>query len=258
MRKTYKTKLMRAIEHANSLQAAVERWAQGDPCVIITKADVKTRKHDISVEVVRQPTDPLIPVLIGDCVHNARQSLDHLAYQLAISVSGSDPPPNENTSEFPIIDRDRHQFDSCLSQKIGRKKSIPTDLYAFIEGLQPYNGGNGEWLAVLHGLDNMDKHRFPPVVAGIGQVGQFNIGTLSVSQLVGPRLGPIEHGTPVIEFTPLPGSPVDMNFNLTPSIAFDKGSPVASAQPVFPVLANILALTQNIIAEVEALMWPFG
>lgn len=246
--------MTRAVEHAYVLQAVVERWAQNHPCVVVAQADVKTRKHGVYVKVERQPDDPAIPLLIGDCAHNARQCLDHLAYRLAVAVAKSDPPPNEETTEFPIMGKDRHQFDSCLSQKIGPKKAIPRDLYALLERLQPYNGGDAEAFAVLQLLDNTDKHRFAPVVAGVAHVGQFNIGTLTVSQLAGPRVGAIDESTPVIEYTPTPGAAVDMDFQFTPSIAFDQGSPVAPGQPVFPVLERILGLINRVLPEFEAFL----
>jgi hypothetical protein len=252
--RSWRLKLTRAIEHLYSLQVAVERWAQTDPCVFVSQAEIKTRKHGIYVNILHQPTDSAIPLLIGDCAHNARQCLDHLAYQLAIFVSKTDPPPNEDTSEFPIMGKDRHQFDSALAQKIAPKKTIPSNLYTLLERLQPYNGGETEALAILHRLDNTDKHRFPPIVAGIGNIPRFNIGHLSVSQIEGPRVGAIEHGAPVIEFTPMPGSPVNMDFQFAPSIAFDKRSPVAAGQPVLPVLDGILGLIARSLPEFEAIL----
>jgi hypothetical protein len=251
---SYRLKFHRAIEHLQSLEAAVGRWLHRDACAVIEECEAKTRKHIVRIRVFEQPSDSLIPLLIGDCAHNARQALDHLAYMLAVHVAGSDPPPNAETTEFPILGKDTHQFDSELIKKIGPKSDVPSSLYTELEGLQPYHGGDRQLLAVLHHLDRLDKHRFLPVVAGIMQTPVFYIESLSATHIIGPRLGALEDGAVIIEYIPTPGTEVNMHAQFTASIAFHQRSPVAAGQPVIPLLNNILMFIE---AQVWTRLEPF-
>jgi hypothetical protein len=249
---SYRIKFDRAVEHFHLLNAAILRWAVRDPCAVVHECEVETRKYVVRMRVFEQPTDPLLPLLIGDCVHNLRQALDHLAYALAVIVHGCDPPPNSETTEFPILHGDRHQFDSELSKKIGPKKRVPRDLYAELEALQPYNGPQNALLSILHDLDRLDKHRFPPIVAGAIEVPNFAIGELAGSQVFGPRVGAIEDGAVILSYIPIPGSKVEMDAQFRPSIAFDQGQTTAGGQLVVNVLGNMLGFVgQNVFPRLE-------
>lgn len=236
---SHRLKLRRALEHLTALETAVQVWTETNPCTIVAECEVETRKHIFRAWVGHQPNDPDIPLLAGDCIHCLRQALDHLAYKLAVRVSGSDPPPNESSTEFPIMGKDAHQLDSVLPQKIGVKKKMPPGMYAALERLQPYHGGNLELLGVLHRLDNLDKHRFPPVVAGVLAGLATNIGTLTVSSLYGPRLGVLEDGAQIMEFVPIPKTKMEVDFDHACTVTIDKGSPVAGGQPVVSLLNSI-------------------
>jgi len=206
------------------------------------------------VKVIDPPADPRIPLLIGDCVHNIRQALDHLAYRLAVVVRGSDPPPNADKTAFPICSS-RKFFDGGLPDRIGPRKAMPGGLYATLEGLQPYHGGDRQLLGVLHHLDNTDKHRFPPIVAAVTNVSGFRIAQAQVSFLQGPRVGPLEDDTPVIEYAPMPDTEVSMQLDYEPGIAFGKGSPVAAGQLVGPLLTSIrFYVLREVIEPLEAFL----
>lgn len=127
-------------------------------------------------------------------------------------------------------------------------------MYAALEGLQPYQGGNRELLGALHTLDNLDKHRFPPLVAGVGRVETMNIGHFEGSHFAGPRFGALENEAEVVSYTPAPNSKVDMDLQFQGVIAFDKSSTVAPGQPVI----DLLSATRNLIRdEVFPALEPF-
>ena len=200
---------------------------------------MQTRAYRLCVRVLRQPDDPYIPLLAGDCAHCMRQALDHFAYSLAIAVNKADPPPNWEGTQFPITSS-RTKFDGGIAEKIGRKKLMPTGLYDALEQLQPYHGGDRKLLGALHALDNLDKHRFPPLVAGIGEVRRFNIGYLSASGgLQAPMLGAIEDGQPILQYVPTPGSEQKFDWEVAYSVAFDRRFPPTGGQVVVPFLATI-------------------
>jgi hypothetical protein len=244
-------KFRRAIEHAATLDATAQRWADTNPSSVSHEMEVKTRKHILRGHVHSQPSDPLMPLLIGDCVHNFRHALDHLAYSLAIKISGSDPPPNETTTEFPIFTTNRTDFDSALLRKVGKPADMDPRLYAILEGLQPYNGGDNTLLALIHELDNLDKHRFPPLVAGATQSGAFHFGTFE--GWMGPiRVGAFEDGAPILEFIPDPGRPMNMEIEFGTSIAFDQRWPVAPGALVIPLLGRMSQfLWERVILPLE-------
>jgi len=191
------------------------------------------------------PTDAIFPLLIGEIVHTLRHSLDHVAYRLAIKVHGVDPPPNATTTEFPAMKIDAHQLDSELPKKIAPRKAMPPDLYAAIEGLQPYHGGKNAALALIHDLDNLDKHRFPPVVAGIAEFQDLHIEHLQGQLTKPPRIGAVEHGGALIAYIPDPGTRVALEANFKASIAFGDTSPVRPRELVYPLLMDCIAFVQN-------------
>ena len=232
---SHRQKLHRALEHLYAFDAAEQGWAERDACLIVDECEIESRKHISRIRIFEQPTDPLLPILIADAVHNMRQALDHLAYRLAIVVHQSDPPPNEEATQFPITS-DAKKFAGGVGNKIGPRKRMPAGMYAALEGFQPYKGGQAESLGILHGLDNLDKHRFPPLVAGAGQVGSVNIGQLHVSHFIGPRLGALEDRAVILEFIPVPDSEMAMQLHFKGVIAFDQGSTSAPGQPVLGVL----------------------
>jgi hypothetical protein len=239
------SKFRRAMEHLNTLDVAIHRWADTKPCRVVYERDPKTREESLAVYVDTQPTDAIFPLPVGEIAHTLRHSLDHIAYRLAISIHGSDPPPNEFTTEFPAMNLDAHQLDSELPVKIASKKAMPPDLYAAIEGLQPYHGGKNDALALIHDLDNLDKHRFAPIVAGNAEIASLHIGHFQ-GQITKPiRVGPVEHGAALFAGIPDPGTHVQMEAEFRPSIAFGNSSSVRPGEMVYPLLYDALAFVQN-------------
>jgi hypothetical protein len=120
--------------------------------------------------------------------------------------------------------------------------------------LQPYNRGNRELLAVLHRLDNLDKHRFPPLVAGAARVAGLDVAGIPVSNVIPQRLGALEDGAPILEFMPLPYTQMEMHLQYAGTVAFDKRSTVAAGQPVIDLLTAIRAFIRD---EVFPKLEPF-
>jgi hypothetical protein len=190
---------------------------------------------------------------MADCLHNMRQALEHLAYRLAVSVYGADPPPNEENTGFPITTTQAH-FDNAVYGKIGAKKVLPKALYAALQAVQPHPGRD-QHLWVLHELDNIDKHRFLPVVAGVATGNRFHIGTFTGSHFQGPRLGPLEPETPVVEYIPAPDAEVDMDLEFSGAIALARTSAVAPGEFVLPLLSGIrIFILREVFPPLEAFL----
>lgn len=97
---SYERKLERAEDHLHAMAKLVESWLAEDPCVLADQGDISSHVHSMRLHILVAPPDSIAP-LVADCLHNMRHALDHLAYLIAIAVTGSDPPANEATSEFP-------------------------------------------------------------------------------------------------------------------------------------------------------------
>lgn len=237
MESSHRLKLDQAVEHLYALEAACQRWTQTDACSVREQCEIETRKHLLFVDVISQPTDPLIPLRMGDCIHNMRQALDHLAYRLAISSYRQDPPPNEENTGFPITTTPAH-FNNAVYGKIAAKKFLPKGVHAALEMVQPHPG-RPQHLWLLHELDNLDKHRFPPVVAGVAAAERFDIGHFQGSHFVGPRLGVLDADTPVLEYIPAPGTQLHMQLHFAGAVSLAKTSTIAPGEAVLPLLSGI-------------------
>jgi hypothetical protein len=283
---SHRLKLQRAFEHLQALQAAVHLWAETEPCIVSHECDVQTRTHTLVQRTVSQPTDPIFAWLIGDVVHNMRQGLDHLAYQLAIRVCGTEPPKNAATSMWPI--RPLAKLSGAIPNDIGPKNKMPTGMYAAIERFQTDAGSDGALLGVLHALDNWDKHRFPPLVAGLAEaidlqglrasggviipgvlaavqvsgVGRIRLGAYDDGKLIPQagseanvnvrriRLGAYDDSQLIVQA----GSEMNVNVRPTASIAFAKTYDIAPGELVLPLLE---AISDTIVDRVFPTMEKF-
>lgn len=97
--------------------------------------------------------------VVGDALHNLRSALDHLADQLVRLNGGS---PNKRT-QFPVLLRPSrwNPCTNCSEPAVPRVGGgISAAAQAVIEEIQPYKGTEtGQWLARLHELNVIDKHR---------------------------------------------------------------------------------------------------
>lgn len=229
---SYERSLDRALEHFQTANARVALFIESEPG---TTPIEESPNGEMAVwyRVLRKP-GPDIVVPIVECIHWLRTALDHLAYRLAIIVSGSDPPPNENTACFPIVGPYPGAVltDDKLTSTIGDPTRMSAGLRAAIERAQPYNGGNAPVLAVLRDLDNFAKHRFPPVVTIGGVVSDVKIDQLDATWIKEPVVGPVEDGTEIMRFVAVPGSYMSMKFRCENQIAFSQGKPGVGNDPL--------------------------
>jgi hypothetical protein len=189
---SYALKMARALEHLGSLYASAQLFAESSAFTFGFDKDSDTGEHVAKVTLRSEP--PVgIGILAADCIHNLRQALDHLAYQLAILVSGTDPPPNEDTAMFPIYTamRDGQQVvldDDRLRTKIGDPAKVPPGMRTILEDLQPYYGGDTLRLAALQDLENVTKHRHLPVCVGALLPGLAKVDGIAVTSVSEGRL----------------------------------------------------------------------
>jgi hypothetical protein len=170
-------KLRWAKKHLEALRIEVEAVEKRDTHSVSFKADVDARKYSFYVHDLEGLGKTDWPLMIGDCLHNARTALDYLMVRLFALVTGEEPRAI-GTVQFPIYDKPK-RFNGAGAVTEARKHPAFSGYLARIEELQPFNRGNiSIWgsepgpitqqpvmhqlpvaLDQLSALDNIDKHR---------------------------------------------------------------------------------------------------
>jgi hypothetical protein len=173
LRTSIAAKLDRADHHLGELRELVETGAVTD--LFETRSD-RDRKGRVRIRVKSVEEIPTEwSVWIGECVHDMRSALDHLAYGLNIIGSGHDPPPNEDSSQFPIYSTKKAYWRWRRARRRNPREKDPIGYFprgarAQAERVQPYHGRKNNLtglrrLADLAELSNIDKHRRFPITA---------------------------------------------------------------------------------------------
>ncbi len=205
--------------------------------------------------------------LVGDCAHNLRSALDHLACQLVIANGHS---PTARTS-FPILHSTPSTTDCFQLPKWANRprRRIPTDFsiaggldpaaLRMIEEVQPYRQSDiGELSGVLSDLDNTDKHRelvvaataihaaqthyeSTPMVANFGESISLQINPPSI-RFTGAH---IRDGAlvAVVHYDP-PRTDPDEHLKFETFLRLTKDSPGAE-RLVVPLLARLIYLIED-------------
>ena len=160
-----RAKIDRAKHHLDDLDAALKVLLGTEPDAKLPAVfDLDNQwKHLIVRHGKCNPVDPVLPLIIGDCVHNLRSALDHLVYQLAVQNGASAKAASKTF--FPIY-LTKAQFDQRVEKLV--KPFISATALAEIEKCQPYSAYDVPAEAdiwILSQLDIIDKHRLL-IVAG--------------------------------------------------------------------------------------------
>ena len=96
------------------------------------------------------------PIRVGEIAYNLRSALDHVVH--ALVLDNNEEPSKQN--EFPIFNEEA-DYRRDAPRKL---KGIAKDRCDLIESFQPFQGGIGRHLWMLHIICNVDKHRHLNVV----------------------------------------------------------------------------------------------
>jgi len=142
-------KVARAQQHLNALDGEIGRYLEDCAKTISMPVKVNPSANAIKLYFAPVAEPPLeISMMIGDCVFNARSSLDHLWKRL------------NGTNNFPIF-ADLQGPNNWNAHKVAKLATIDPSAHAIIDALQPCHHGKDAWLhplAVLNKLSNQDKH----------------------------------------------------------------------------------------------------
>lgn len=150
------TKLFQANEHLQSLKLEIRAFLERDPYNIVAEPNNERSAYVWRVHIREEPL-PTLSLVVGDCIHNLRSSLDHLVFDLAGRPKGR----TAGKLEFPIHTTSEGYLMGAKEKLAG----VAGEAQTIIQGLQPYHREGQMFsfephpLDVLRRLSNIDKHR---------------------------------------------------------------------------------------------------
>jgi hypothetical protein len=71
-----------AVDHFNKIDIAIGKMFRAQKDSDIAGHKIENNSQELIVSVAEEtPLDPTLPLIVEDCVHNARSALDHLVYR---------------------------------------------------------------------------------------------------------------------------------------------------------------------------------
>lgn len=150
-------KLSRALDHLLSLDTAIDAYLDSDPVKIVREIDPRHPERIVFSMALKSAPPTALSVFIGDCVHNLRVSLDHLAWQLVLA-NGGVPREGAGGTQFPILLKSGKDGTTSTVVVPG---GVSAKALTAIDAVQPFHrpDADNHPLAILSRLDNIDKHR---------------------------------------------------------------------------------------------------
>jgi hypothetical protein len=187
---------------------------------------------------------------VGDFIHNLRNVLDHLAYNLV--RAGGHRPDSQVT--FPVCHTETVRNRCTGAEEPSIKIDLRPDIRAWIDSVQPYKRTEtGHRLALLQNLDIVDKHRsqLVTVMAAGALRKKFTRETWSDASRfpawdhIWLSEEPFEHDRKCLTvFYGAPQLQIDPYLTIPVKILFGPGSPGAG-QPVAAVVDDLMRLVGN-------------
>jgi hypothetical protein len=164
IRRSWDLKVERAGQHLEEVKQAMAAYASRNPYQAVRVRQPKGQRHVwlYRLDMTEEP-DPMIPVIVGECLYDLRSALDHLAVAMAprnrkasaaFPVEWTDPWERDAAGNFIYGEERRRSFDSKI-------KGMPEEAVETIRAAQPYQRKNSELetLSLISRLENADKHR---------------------------------------------------------------------------------------------------
>lgn len=270
-----------AQEHYFSIRKTIHEYFESKPYSGTREIDFETGDVVFRAKVLK-PLPAVLPLLIGDFVHNLRAAVDHVAYRL-VATSGAVP---DRQTQFPLCKTEhafyptRNTLGHCPTCGKGLGKERPGDLARKLHGVtdetiiksvvrwQPFSwvepdGKERPDLAPLHTLnelDAIDKHH------GLLVVGSAMLDSTIQVLTWGPNLDPrrlgalypkkriaMEDGTELLRIPPIP-FPAQVQPKFTYEVCLAIGGKLAPLVRESPEQG----LLQTLLAWVDAFVRDFG
>jgi hypothetical protein len=176
-----------------------------------------------------KPLPEDLPLVVGDALHNLRDSLDHIIFTLSQKNPAMATPKGEESPQFPVHDLATDILDRGIKFLTWQASAEVCDL-APDPARQP-NLQHLLWL--LDALNNREKHRevaFKPLAKpGISQLGIGNAQIDSL-EIFGDKT--LELGAMPVALLAFRGSLLQAQMTQTVNVMFDKGVEVADHEVI--------------------------
>ena len=151
-------KYNRANQIWDGLRQEIGTFSEQDPPPHFSRGYFDTDRWEwIERFIVREAPPLRWALTLGDCVHNLRSSLDHLACQLTLLGGGS--MEDCAKTQFPIASKSETRFDRMADRSI---VGLSPKHRWMVKRFQPFQAGSNAFkhpLSILADLSNTDKHR---------------------------------------------------------------------------------------------------
>ncbi len=145
-------KIQRAVKHINDLNVILTEFSQRRTHEVIVEHDPNGGDDLLKVRAIEILPDSF-SLTLGDALHNLRASLDYVIAEIEFTFNGT----RSDYTRFPI-DQSRDALIGRLDG--GLAKRTPKQVIdCIVQTIQPYTGGNGDFICSLNNLDIEDKHR---------------------------------------------------------------------------------------------------
>jgi len=244
-------KISWAKKHLDAFDSEADAFLARKPYTVVREPQFAIGHNRYRLYVRERPPETLA-LLAGDCVHNAKSALDHVAWQLA----GANP--EDTGTQFPIF-ADETKFATAKRQY----QLIPARPLAVIKYLQPYRRPQplDDLLWVIYALDNADKHKIMAVGLGMAEPAPSITGPpwshthFNVHFVVGPFEGDAVIGDITAYAVPRAGGPP--NDNVKVDVEFTFG--VALRDPITDLVVLFAARDlRNAVTRAEAVVEMFA
>ena len=236
-----KLKIARAKHHIADYRSAFATLRDLNIVRIEPEIDPETRNTVLKVRLA-QPMPGDLRLTAADALYNLRSALDQ-AVCSCVRLVGESP----KDTYFPH-GSDKARFEVQLREKC---KKVPEPVRHAIAALEPYHGGNGYLLRVLHDLNLVDKHR--DLIAVGATLRKVSIipgkGTLPKGEIW-------LRGEEKFEIAEAGFSPVDQNVKVTMAVSFTDVEAV-DGESVTQVLNQACELASRTIAILEEAMTDY-
>jgi hypothetical protein len=247
-------KLDRAEEHLATLDASLGTWRGSNPYTFTDaknpdKTEIRFYAHfNIAPPVIRWA------VLAGDCVHNLRSALDHLAWE------ATDSTKRGSSVEFPIFeDRDKFLNEGRGGGRYKIRGIESAETRDLICRYQPWHnpkGADQDSLWLIHEFDRMDKHQVLTPVGIVPREIAAQIAVEYATEEIATQAGPpviiappfaLKEGTEAFSLHFIaPYERVKMQANFTLGIALEYRGNVGG---VTGILGNLCQHARRVVKE---------
>ena len=214
--------------------------------------DLHQVRKDYDASLQAQAISSELKIDIKNLCENLRSVLDYLAHDMRETHC---PVAGKKNFYFPIFDT-APSFAGQMSAWYPGLDTANAPLYAYLSGLQPYQGADRLWLSQFNKLNNLNKHgdlveqtrvTFEQVKVSSTSGAQVTWNPANVRFGSGVRIA----GVPVDPRTQMPIRDGSLTVQKTIWVDFKFHEPDVS---VLPLLSEATAGIAKIAAEVQALL----